>query len=392
MPHLSWIVAMLGLYVLISKHSFRKKYKLMYKQNVIIFLCLIFCIVLSFFTIFINQTNDFSYINFILGIILCVFRNYFLLWVFDWCFKDNANLSTFITYFLYSCIVYISFTIAFIIMPSFKDFWLQTVIVSVKSVDYISYTYRYSLNGFAAFASSVVFCLAFVLNGYALTNDGKFGTNKKYILTFILLLTGAFFYGRTCFIGLLLGVILMIYNLKRSLYQTLKVFLSAFIIIVLLSSILRFVMTINDALNAWGEWAFSIITQIFVDRKITDHSVTHMFKDMFFMPKINTFLIGDGLFTDPLTKLYYMNTDVGYMRSLLFFGITGCLSYMYIFYTQMKNVIHSKNNPFKSLYLVVIVLIAILELKGQAFHIIMFCFLPIIYIINSKKGEEKRNE
>jgi hypothetical protein len=55
-------------------------------------------------------------------------------------------------------------------------------------------------------------------------------------------------------------------------------------------------------------------------------------KTMYFMPSFWTAVFGDGFYVNPKDPTaYYMNTDAGYMRHLLFYGVTGCILQLSIY-------------------------------------------------------------
>jgi len=64
-------------------------------------------------------------------------------------------------------------------------------------------------------------------------------------------------------------------------------------------------------------------------------------KTMYFVPAPKTAIFGDGHYVNPMDpNKYYLNTDGGYMRHLLFYGIIGCtllvVLYLLIFYQMHR--------------------------------------------------------
>lgn len=112
----------------------------------------------------------------------------------------------------------------------------------------------------------------------------------------------------------------------------------------------------NDSLLTWQEWAFSFIKQLFIDKEVTDYSATHMVEDMYYMPKTDTFLFGDGMYTNS-NGSYYGHTDAGFMRLLLYGGII-CLGLVYLFMTNLtfRIIRVSKSIVFKRFVLLTTIL------------------------------------
>lgn len=91
-------------------------------------------------------------------------------------------------------------------------------------------------------------------------------------------------------------------------------------------------------------------------------SLNHMFRDMYFDLSPSQVLIGDGLYTAS-NGLYYMNTDVGFMRNVLFWG-SGCTIILYIYEIVF---LYFRANTIKSKFFstLVLIMLFIFEFKGQ---------------------------
>lgn len=188
---------------------------------------------------------------------------------------------------------------------------------------------------------------------------------------------GCFFYGRIALIGILLAALLILLN-SKNVSKKLKIIWRVVLITVILVAIVNYLATINDSFLYWKNWAFAIVNQLFVERKVTDYSVTHMFEDMYYMPEIKTLLIGDGYYTDPLSNGYYGHTDVGFMRLVLYSGVPGViLAYgllcycVYIAYQRMPDKISRR------FVMCVVVLWIVLECKGESYHRILSLIYPL---------------
>ena len=107
------------------------------------------------------------------------------------------------------------------------------------------------------------------------------------------------------------------------------------------------------------------------------------------MPELPTLLIGDGKYTMP-GGYYYMSTDVGFMRAILYFGIFGCLL-NYLLPLTFECAILRRSRGDKALrwtMLALTIVFVVLEMKGEAYHRMLLAVMPIYYLIQS---EEKPN-
>ncbi|MBB6271533.1 hypothetical protein HDF26_001960 [Pedobacter cryoconitis] len=165
--------------------------------------------------------------------------------------------------------------------------------------------------------------------------------NIKNTLSFILLAISVFLTGRTGFFGIMFAILIIIIpnTLKGIPFSVLlrflgKIFVVCIPLVFLVKSFLpSSVMEIIDK-NVLP-WAFEMFQNDSGGKLETASS--NEVKTMYFTPPLKTLLIGDGYYVNPYDNTrYYMDTDVGYMRHILFYGIVGLLLiasiYISIFY------------------------------------------------------------
>jgi len=81
---------------------------------------------------------------------------------------------------------------------------------------------------------------------------------------------------------------------------------------------------------------------------------------------IKTLILGDGYYQNPRdSTLYYMNTDVGYLRLIFYFGLIGTLAYFVYQINLLKVANKITGNTFPLFFFSISVLILILNLKGM---------------------------
>ena len=118
-------------------------------------------------------------------------------------------------------------------------------------------------------------------------------------------------------------------------------------------------------------------------------SSTDVLLTMYFKIPIETWMTGDGYYFDPTGETYYMQTDAGYMRHILYYGIIGSLLlygfYIYIFIKAIKQSKKINHTGLTLLIYLIAVYIFIAHLKGDVLMgsvmIIKTIFL-IYFIIN----------
>lgn len=169
--------------------------------------------------------------------------------------------------------------------------------------------------------------------------------NIKNTLFFILLAISVFLSGRTGLLGIVFGFLIIIIpsNLKEVPFLKAVRFVGKVFVVVLplFFFIKSFVpdQVVDIVETNVLPWAFEMFMNDSGGKLETASS--NELKEMYFMPSAKTLIIGDGLYVNPYdTTRYYMDTDAGYMRHILFYGIVGCLLtaalYGIIFYQMFK--------------------------------------------------------
>lgn len=379
LPYYTWILAFVGVLCLFDR-SYRRLIRFNGKANRLFLTTLFIATIYNGIIVpFIHFSDDFTYIPLLLGIILTFFRNILLIYVLHKFTNGESIFKEYAKYFLIACCIYVSFTLYFIVNPSFKDFWFTSIIVPPQEHSFLAYQFRYSLDGFAAFSSATVFSFACLFCCYIIASERKF--NYIYIICLILMVIGCFFYGRVSLVGMILGALMILSN-KEQKGKTFKIAIIVVLLIILLVSFLNVVSQTNDDIAIWMDWAFAFVRQLFVEKEVTDHSVVHMFEDMYFIPEFTTCILGDGKYTNP-DNSYYMHTDVGFMRLILYGGIIGIyLTYNTIF-RLCKNIKTNANSVYIKRFInLTLLLFLVLEMKGESYQRFIMQLYPIFLIIN----------
>lgn len=185
--------------------------------------------------------------------------------------------------------------------------------------------------------------------------------------------------GRTAFGGMIMAIIAIII-LKFMNYRTQKkkrkMQLSTLAIVLfcgIVSSILILCfLNINGVINigfsksaaykieSYLRYAFEFVYNYLNGNGFTTSS-TEMLSGMYFPVSTKTFLLGDGQYTSEFGG-YYMSTDAGYMRQILYFGLFG-FAVMLLF--QLMFFLYKQNKKTKVFSAMIIVLLMILHYKGE---------------------------
>ena len=117
---------------------------------------------------------------------------------------------------------------------------------------------------------------------------------------------------------------------------------------------------INEKIASFLKYAFEFVYNFLNGNGFTTVS-TDVLQDMYFPVSMKTFVLGDGLYTGEFGG-YYMSTDAGYMRQILYFGIIGFFSLVCF---QMTFFMYKQGSKTKLYSFAIIILLFVLHYKGE---------------------------
>lgn len=310
--------------------------------NIIGILCLI--ILYSLLNVVVNDTFDFqvikSYLSFILFYIPGAFGIIQIL-------KKYFNNIEIIKIVIIVTVIQSIIIILMLMVPGIKDFLFSLLRDGSERIEKNIGSGGFRFLGFAfnpTWDLAIVQSIGIMLISLLFKLDKK-EINIKNTLFFILLAISVFLSGRTGLLGVVFGILIIIIpsNFKEVPFLKATQFIGKIIIVIL--PLFFFIKSfVPDKVLDIVEtnvlpWAFEMFMNDNGGKLETASS--NELKGMYFMPNIKTAIVGDGLYVNPYDNTrYYMDTDAGYMRHILFYGIIGCLLmaslYVAIFYQMFK--------------------------------------------------------
>lgn len=378
----SFSLAVIGYHCFLKNVKFSKK-----NSSLIIFPSMFFLILVVIVSIF-SAKGDLSYINvqivgFVKQLLLCLTP--FLLFSGDIKGSYQNKIENLMLLFIKSVACYVFFSVILLI-PNFREIWLKLVFfpdqTSKELVESLSYYTRFGLQGFSGFRHALLCSLSFIFLTY-LYFIGKFdfrkGTISKNLVIVILIVFGALIYGRIAIVSVLLASFLFV---LFSLAFRNKLVFSSFIIFFSLTSILLVYLFRDDLANIHAiYWILEPLLNFFSTGELRSNSTDHL-STMYFFPNESTLLYGDGFYTNP-DGSYYMHTDVGFLRTVLFGGIVLLFSYYLTFIGVLMILLINKT--MKGLFIVsqLLCFILLVEVKGEAMIHILPILIVCLYLVPS---------
>ena len=362
----------------VSKIINRKVLRYLKKKNV--FLLFLLWGILILLAPLIHGTMDFSYFGEFITIVTAGL--YCLAICVRICKTEGEDelSEKFMRIFIYAMVLYVFSSIIAIVFPPYREFILKTVSMSDYARGVIQvekYRTRIGFAGLSVYSSGIKCALAnlFVLFFAFKSLRERKKISFKIWFSYVLTILGEFLYSRT---SLLLSIILFVVfvflvltNLGRVTLFLKFVLLGAFIVLFAILLIGQF-----EGDNASLAWQLEALVNMLNGRGFNATSLNIM-KRMAFVPSIPTLLFGDGRYAG-VNGGYYMSTDLGYMRSILYYGLFGFLFVVILVVITLKTIPGIRKEPeYRMLAIMSFIAFVVFEIKGECMGI----FYPVIFTL-----------
>lgn len=267
-------------------------------------------------------------------------------------------------------VIYAIISICFFLFPELYNNYLSIITISDQAEQTNSSLSKYRLVGaspkvqYANAASHY----GIVIWGIILLIKQKnnfFSTYKiiSYLIITILTVAGIFS-GRTFIVIILLTIIYLFLLNKRKhnrVLRTIRDFIIIFCPVFIISGLLIGYIFMSNHMAI--DWAFEMFINLFETGEISTSSTDilgsmwHIFPDNF-----KTWIFGDGKASAEIG--YYVASDVGYIRSIFYWGLLGTFAYYSIHFLYYKILVDiSDNDTLKSYYLMILIWFFIYNMK-----------------------------
>lgn len=376
------------LYLILNYKFFSTYFNKISKKYLLMILIFIFLLVVAVVVPSFYGTNDYSYVKTLTYVIRKGLIYSFLAILIYKHYNKGNRVEAFLVHYSIATMMYVCGTIIFVLFPSIKDFWFQFVLDDFQKGLFSSfgYTFRVGWMGFSGFQATLKCTVSVIFIMYLLTGkrDQKNHIKKKVIMLVCLVasLLGNAFYGR---VGLLCSGIVLILYLIAGKVINLKRVLTGLGIIAVMFMVLFSLKDKILIVNEWYVWMTTPFKNLIQSGDFNNASVNELVDHMIFMPEDKTFWMGDGRYVNEQGG-YYMETDSGFMRQVLFWGIINTI----LCYTMLFLSVPKIQKDNKWLLLPMIMVFIVFEIKGEAYYdfVPLFITLKMLYRYSESKVED----
>jgi hypothetical protein len=365
------------------------------KQILLLFFIIFLLTIVTLVTLLFNGTNDAIFIKYCFLILVRMPSSYFVIRLLKRTY-GYISLSKIAQYIVNTVMIQLVISVCMFFSPSIANIFESIQTVQKDDLALLEASINMRLHGFG-----INFFGAGVVNGFALLLIPQLlwtssNNNKKmfyYSFAFLAILIVGMMMARTTMVGGLFALALLLgQSLRRINYlatSTVKFFGFIILIPALFIGIL---MVLSpgawEQLTNLSNFAFESFINYFEGNGFVSQSTDQLASLYVFPTSLKTYLIGDGHFADPNNpSLYYMHTDVGFLRLIFYFGIIGITVYAIMNIVILNLVYETHPGKITKLFLV-FCFFFIIAISFKGFYDFLFLFM--LFCWNDKNIPEKK--
>lgn len=346
---------------------------------------------ISYFSVVYNDTDDLVFTTYFISMSVWLGGAYFILYCLR-CMYGNASLNLLFKYLALVCAGQCILAIMIDNIPA-----LQNVVNSIFgiSAEYFEKNPRLYGIGAAFDTAGIRFSCVLLGIGYLIKNSTTRRERSIYIGLFLIIVIIGNMISRTTIVGMVITLVYLIFSTSSYLKIRITATGLSWGLGICLSFILLFYIgiymydNVPEARRAF-EYGFEGFINWFETGTYSTHSSDLLLAHIFDIhpDNIKTWLIGDGYFADPdEPEMFYMGTDMGYIRFIFYCGVIGLLSF--ISYFIYCTYVLCKREREMNLFFVCVFLIQLIVWIKIPTDI--FCFYALLLLSDSSEMKENNN-
>lgn len=234
---------------------------------------------------------------------------------------------------------------------------------------------------------------------YLCTQEGIRINNRQiviYLITFCFIAVVGNMMARTTTLGVFLSLVYWMYAYYKN-KECKRVWMWLVVMVGVTVLVSTYLYHTNENIKEDIRFAFEGFFSLWEKGKWSVSS-NNILKDMFIFPEnMKTWIVGDGYFENPfykdpyyigpVTGGYYMNTDVGYLRFIFYFGLIGLILFI-VFFAKSAQVCIKRFTDYKILFLMLLAVNYICWFKVSTDIFLVFA---LFLCISKEENEEYEN-
>ena len=367
----------------------------------------IFVSVAAFLSVTINNTNDYTYASYIISMWVWLGGAYTVVQLMKWMY-GQVTVAMVCKFLIMVCFMQCVLALIIDANAGFKMF-VDSVVADLGFVQMDKLDTSNRLYGIGCSLDVAGTRFAAILAAIPLLTIKAISEDDTkciwgYIISFVFITIIGNMISRTSTIGVLVAFFIWgVYIFRPSYSQYVRGLWSRMTVVVIIAIVISIVLYNNsEVFRSNIRFAFEGFFSLF-ETGVWETNSNNMLKEMFVLPdNTHTWLIGDGYMYDPAGVNpyyvgdnypgYYMNTDVGYLRFIFYFGIIG-LSAIICYFVVITRLLVNKFCDYKMVFYTFLLINLIVWIKVSTDIFPVFAiFLCVPNAIGGNEDDSKQYE
>lgn len=353
-------------------------------------------------SVIVNNTNDYTYVDYIVSMWVWLGGGYAVVQLINWC-HGHVTVDLVCKYLISVCVIQCILALMIDSNMSFKMMVDSMVadlgFIQMDRLDDSNRLYGIGCSLDVAGTRFAAILAIVPLLTYRAVSDGKNRDVWWYIIAFAFVSVVGNMISRTSTVGVLWAVVMWVslsvlpsYNSNmRKLWRSLLIVITCAVIVTVALYNTSYVFKTNI------RFAFEGFFSLFETGHWETNSNSALMNMFVFPDNVHTWLIGDGYLYDPAGinpyyvgenyPGYYMNTDVGYLRFIFYFGLIGLITILGYFFVITK-LLSKKFVSYKMVFYILFIINLIVWIKVSTD---IFPVYAIFFSIPIESDEEVYN-
>lgn len=375
------VMAAIGLVIFIIKLLLRGSVKVSKDFAILSFLAILVSAI-SYFTMVFNGTKDFTFVSYVVSVWVWLAGAYFLIWLYSFV-HGEVNGKLIGNYLIAVCVCQCVLAYMMTVFPALGS--AVDSLMAENSDRYMGLAIdRMHGLGAALDPAGLKFSAIIILTAFLIANNSYPPTSVErvlYIISFLVIAVIGNMISRSTTIGLGIGIIyLMTYTISSGDIKASGKFLATFSGFMVLSvMVMVYLYRTNVGFMQNLRFGFEGFFSI-AEKGYWETNSNNILTKMIVWPEsLLTWIIGDGYINNPamdpdylgeVTRGYYKDTDIGYLRYIFYFGLVGLAALIAVFIKTTRTCV-SHFKGFKLVFILMLVsnLICWLKVSSDSFSV-----------------------
>ena len=389
------VLALIGLFIILFQSICRRSINV---HKDVLWLSVIAGIVsiIGFIAVIYNNTQDYAYATYIVSMWVWLSAAYTVITLIKYV-HGRVDVKLICKYIIAVCVFQTIIAQIIDLNPAVKSF--AKMLMGDNKVWVESVKRLYGI-GAELDTAGIRFSLALVMSAFLAMECTKIKNMMAYVCAFIIITVLGSMMARTTYVGTIMGLLYLVVGsdiwrlrFKNSMAKILGVLI---ILLIILVPIAVYQYNVNPRVYKLLRFAFEGFFNLYETGEWSLASNEKLKTMIVFPETLKTWIIGDGYFANPYNtdpyyvgdyvEGWYMGTDIGYLRFIFYFGVTGLISFV-VFIIYSAKLCWSAFDEYSIMFIMLLLVGLVVWFKVSTDIFLVFALFISLSLLNRSQED-----